>query len=147
MTGIGKSQNKTELHHLLQLPGAVPGTNNLLSAGTGRCQVKLYWYTVGPDLFVSIYNDCPHIGAVALADFEPASGRAWASVLSAVGHREDALAHTQARRISARLHCRVCLVAGIHLDEITAEEICLIEQSAQEAVGQLLDLCRNPGSV
>jgi len=91
--------------------------------GTGRTEVSLVVQTIGDDLFVRLFNGQEHIGAVALSEYHPEENRASTSVITRFGHKDDSVAHMAAHKICRHLKKPVCAIAGIHLDNITKEEI------------------------
>jgi hypothetical protein len=95
----------------------------VLHEGVGRAEVSLSSESVGDDLIVRLFNKEAHIGAVALAEYHSGEKRASTSVLTRFGHRDDSVAYTAAYKICRHLKKPVCAIAGIHLDDITKEEI------------------------
>jgi gallate decarboxylase subunit D len=95
----------------------------VLHEGAGRTKVSLSARSMGNDLIIRLFNSQAHIGAVALSEYNPAEKRASTSVLTRYGHRDDSIACMAAYRICRRLKKPVCTIAGIHLDNITKEEI------------------------
>ncbi len=71
--------------------------------GEGRTLVRLRWEAVGPDLVLWFSGAGAHVGAVALGDFDPRSGRAYVQSLSAPGHRDDLIARQMAIEASRGL--------------------------------------------
>lgn len=108
-----------------------------LSTGKGRTRVSLWAYQIGSDLVVCIYGENAHIGAVALGEYDHKEKRTSCSVITRLGHKDDAVAQEAARSISTRTRKPVCVVAGIHLDKITAIEIDAILENARSLVAQL----------
>ncbi len=108
-----------------------------LSAGKGRTRVSLLTYQMGNDLIVCIYGENAHIGAVALGEYDHKEKRASCSVITRLGHKDDTVAQEAARSISRHTKRPVCVVAGMHLDKITAIEIDGILQNARSLVAQL----------
>jgi len=94
-----------------------------LSKGEGRTKVKLSAWYMGNDLVVCICNDNAHIGAVALGDYDHASKRTSTSVITRLGHKDDAVAQQTAYIIGKSMKRPVCVIAGIHIDNITKGEI------------------------
>jgi hypothetical protein len=92
---------------------------------------------VGCDLVVCIYNENAHIGAVALGEYDHKEKRASCSVITRLGHKDDAVAQEAAHSISKRTKRAVCVVAGIHLNKITAIEIDGILENARSLLAQL----------
>ena len=98
---------------------------------------------MGDDLVLLVFNEQAHIGAVALADIDQGSKRAWASVLSSAGHREDKLAHELSLKVCRSLRRRVCVIAGIHVDDITPEEIADVLTAARAVTNQFIEFVRD----
>jgi len=93
------------------------------SRGRGRTKVSLWADYMGSDLIVCIYNENAHLGAVAVAEYDFKEERACSSVITRLGHRDDEVAKKQAHIIARQTKKPVCVIAGIHLDDITPEEI------------------------
>jgi hypothetical protein len=110
-----------------------------LSEGTGRTKVTLSAQSIGKDLIVRIFNANGHLGAVAVADYSHAENRASNSVITRLGHKDDAIACRAAYNLCKRLRAPVCVIAGIHLDNITGEEIDTITQNCDKLVGKFGD--------
>jgi hypothetical protein len=95
----------------------------LISRGKGRTLVNLQAVSMGSDLIICIYNKNAHIGAVAVGEYDSKNKRASVSVVTRLGHKDDAVAQKAAYKICSTTKKAVCVVAGIHLDRITQEEI------------------------
>jgi len=106
----------------------------ILSAGTGRTRVTLKASSLGNDIVVHITNESAHIGAVAVGEYDFANSRASVSTITRLGHKDDVIAYQAAYNISKTTHKPVCVIAGIHLDNITKEEIPTITHNAAECV-------------
>jgi hypothetical protein len=91
--------------------------------GRGRTKVSLWVNTFGSDLVVFVYNKNAHIGAVAVGEYDHVHERASVSLITRLGHKDDAIAQTAAYLISKASHKPVCVIAGVHLEDITGEEI------------------------
>ena len=109
----------------------------LLSEGTGRTKVSLSAQLIGKDLVIYIFNEGGHLGAVAVADYSYEENRASTSVLTRLGHKDDAVAYDAAYRLCKLLKKPVCAIAGIHLDDITSEEIAVINRNCGRLVDKL----------
>lgn len=94
-----------------------------LNRGRGRIKVSLLANSFGSDLVVFVYNENAHIGAVAVGEYDHVHERASVSLITRLGHKDDAIAQTAAYLISKSSHQPVCVIAGVHLDDITGEEI------------------------
>ena len=110
-----------------------------LTKGDGRTRVKLQANTIGDDLVVSIYNENAHLGAVAVGEYDPEHQRASVSVITRLGHKDDALAQRAAHSISKATKKPVCVIAGIHLENITQKEIDEISKNAVSAVEEFIN--------
>jgi hypothetical protein len=123
------------------LPANDPGKADkfLISEGQDRTRVSLEASAIGPDLIIRIYNDSPHMGAVAVGEYDFEHQRASVSVLTRLGHKDDALAQSCAHDISRSTHKPVCVIAGVHLDDITLDEIKLIQSNTRLVVERFLN--------
>jgi hypothetical protein len=110
----------------------------LFSEGEGRTRISLEASTMGQDLMVCIFNHAPHIGAVAVAEYDFEHQRASVSVVTRLGHKDDALAQTAAHEISKSILKPVCVIAGVHLDDITLVEINIIQKNTRILVKRFL---------
>ena len=104
------------------------------SKTVGRVTLVLEGRNIGGDLFVTLTGGTAHIGAAALAYRDFGTGRTTASVLSAPGHKEEEIALRGAKTLSKALNKTVLFAAGIHLDDITPEEIAEIEKACMEII-------------
>ncbi len=112
----------------------------LLSEGTGRTRVNLTTHTIGRDLVVCLFNEQGHLGAVALSDYSSEEDWASTSVLTRLGHKDDALACNATYQLCKHLKKPVCAIAGVHLDDITAEEIAQITHNCRRLVEKLISM-------
>jgi hypothetical protein len=116
-------------------------TPMVLHAGAGRTRVGLSIGHIGEDLVITLSGGAGHIGAVAVADYRDGDGRVSVSVLTRLGHKEDAVATSVARKLCKVVKRPVCAIVGIHLDDITDGEITQIlencEKLVEDAVGRL----------
>lgn len=112
----------------------------MLPKGEGRARVNVIVSSMGSDLVVRIYNQDGHIGAVAVGDYDYEHERASVSVVTRLGHKDDTLAKEAAYLLSKSMRRPVCVVAGVHLDDITAEEIDRILANTKLAVSEIIDV-------
>ncbi|WP_411170101.1 hypothetical protein ACH36K_06310 [Clostridium sp. MB05] len=99
---------------------------------------------MGNDLNISIYGgDTPHIGAVALGipresllDKNKISSSV--SILTITGHKEDIIVQNVAKKISSTLNSTVVISCGIHIDNITFDEIESLNSIIDELVNELI---------
>ena len=111
-----------------------------MHAGKGRTKVSLSAQGIGNDLIVCLFNVQGHLGAVALADFCHAENRASTSVITRLGHKEDAVARNAAHTLCRKFKKPVCAIAGIHVEEITEAEIAEILANCDVLVEKLSKL-------
>jgi len=111
-----------------------------LAKGRGRTRVNITVDSLGSDLLVRIYNRNAHIGAVAIGDYDHEHERASVSVITRLGHKDDALAKEAAYLVSKSIRRPVCVIAGVHLDNITGEEIDRILANTKNAISEIIDV-------
>ncbi len=111
-----------------------------LEQGSGRTRISLEANLMGDDLVVLIFNEKAHIGAVSLAEWDSVHGRASVSVVTRLGHKDDSVAQAAAYSICKSLRRPVCVIAGIHIDDITAEEIKEFGKNGNLIVDAFLEL-------
>jgi gallate decarboxylase subunit D len=109
-----------------------------LCCGSGRTAVNLRYNYLGEDVIVQIFNQGAHLGAVAIGEYDSSHQRASVSVVTRLGHKEDGVAHSAAHRICKTLKKPVCVIAGIHLEAITAQEMDQVQRNADGAVDALV---------
>ena len=112
-----------------------------LTKGEGRARVNVTVNSLGSGLVVRIYNQNAHIGAVAVGDYDYEHQRASVSVITRPGHKDDALAREAAYLLCKSTRRPVCVIAGVHLDNITAEEIDKILTNTKTAIREIIDVC------
>lgn len=93
---------------------------------------------------VFIYNENAHVGAVALGEYATEYKRASVSLITRLGHKDDAIAQMAAYQISRSLQKSVCVIAGIHLDDITRDEIERLVENATLAVDSFIKSTKIP---
>jgi len=110
-----------------------------ITRGEGRTKVRLSAHYIGSDLVVYIYNQNAHLGAVAIGEYDHRSKRASTSVITRLGHRDDTIAQKAAYLISKTTKKPVCVIAGIHLDNITEAEITELLQNSSRVVDEFIN--------
>ena len=94
-----------------------------ITKGEGRTRISLSVQDFGDDLVAFICNENAHIGAVAVGEYDHKQARTSTSVITRLGHKDDALAQKAAYLITKHTKKPSCVIAGVHLDNITGEEI------------------------
>jgi hypothetical protein len=106
--------------------------------GKGRTRITVSVKLMGKDLILCIYNEEAHIGAAALADYDHKEARASTSLITRLGHKDDVLAYATAHKVCRHTKKPVCVVAGIHVDNITEAEITQIVKNTNILIDTLL---------
>jgi hypothetical protein len=115
--------------------------DTFLSNTSGRLSITLRSMEVGSDLLVVITGGKAHIGATAVGI--TCGGLASASVITVPAHREDRVVKSAAEKLAKALDRSVVVVAGIHYDAITKDEIDESLRLCDELVNALaVELCR-----
>lgn len=109
-----------------------------LEEGSGRTKVSLAAWRAAKDLLVYLYNQNIHIGAVAVAGYNREEKRAFSSVVTMPGHRDDEVAKKQAHILARHTKGTVSVIAGIHVDNITLKEIAEVTANADKVVQALI---------
>ena len=109
-----------------------------LTKGEGRTRISLSAQSLGSDLVVSIYNENAHIGAIAVSEYDHRENRTSTSVITRLGHKDDAIAQKAAYLISKYTKRPSCVIVGVHLDDITEEEIRKFLENADSLVKDFL---------
>lgn len=109
----------------------------------GRIEITLEAKRIGDDYLLALTGGREHIGAVGVGHFDEKSLRASSSVLTMPGHREEQLALQGARQVSRATKKTTVFVVGIHLDNISPEEIKEIVSTAEEMIADYIAFCEN----
>jgi len=109
-----------------------------LTKGEGRTEVNFSACFMGNDLIVCIYNGKAHIGAVAVGEYDHVEGRTSISVITRLGHKDDVIARKAAYLISRHIKGPSCVIAGVHLNGITEEEIQKLLENTDSLVKNFL---------
>jgi hypothetical protein len=109
-----------------------------LTEGEDTTRVSLWAFHMGEDVIVCIHNENAHIGAVAVAEYDHKRQRASTSVITRSGHKDDVVAQKAAYSISKHTKKPVCAIAGIHIDNITEEEIKQVLENVNSLISKLL---------
>ncbi|CUH95028.1 hypothetical protein P22_1097 [Propionispora sp. 2/2-37] len=111
-----------------------------LTKGSGRTKVTLICDRMGTGLVVRIFNEAEHIGAVAVGEYDHAHERASCSLINRLGHKDDVIALPVAHRIARKTKNPVCVIAGVHLDNITPSEISVLTYGYEKLVDEMLGM-------
>lgn len=115
---------------------------------SGRMKINMKAIAVGEDLCVIISGgDSPHIGCVTLSVPRPSLSdesivSATTSVLNLVGHKDDEAARYVSHTLSAKLGKNAVVTCGIHVDNITNDEIKLVFALLQQLTDTVIQQYR-----
>ncbi len=104
----------------------------------GRIAVTVTAEDMGDGIIVRMFNENAHIGSVAVGEYYAAGDRASCSVITRLGHKEHGVAARAAEKIAKETKRPVTVIAGIHIDRITASEIKTVVQMCDRLVDALI---------
>lgn len=118
--------------------------NIIMTEGSMPYEVRAEVCQIGSDVVLMVSGgEKPHVGAVAVGIPRPSLEdpdvlSSTASVFALVGHKEDDVAKIIARKLSAFLNKNTVVTVGIHVDDINAEGIKLIQDNCNKVVERIL---------
>lgn len=106
----------------------------VIELDSGRLRIKFRFLSLGNDIICLVTGGESHLGASSISECynRKDSHRATTSSISVKGHKEKVITEIISEKISKELRCNVLVVAGVHYDNITKEEI-----------ADILNICRN----
>ncbi len=109
-----------------------------LTRGEGRSKLSFSAQYLGDGLVAYVYNENAHIGAVALSEYDYKEERVSTSVITRLGHKEDVIAQRAAYLLSKNTKRPTCVIAGVHINSITEEEIKSVIETVDSMVKDFL---------
>ena len=135
---------------------AAPGTGEsysvssfTVSAKKGRFKVVAAVHEIGPDILVAVWGgNRPHIGAIGMAQARQSlrdeeETAATGSVFTLLGHKEDLIVKPLAEEITRRFGRNSVVVAGIHWDNLTDDEIKTAEKLCRNLTIKIIEKLAN----
>lgn len=116
-----------------------------IEIGEGRTRIRIMFEEAGKDLVVICTGGTvPHIGAVAIGvpvprRNDPSSYRGSVSVLTIPPHREDLIVRPAAEKLVSTLAKTTVVVAGIHLDNPSPQELQQILENCDKGVNKIIE--------
>jgi hypothetical protein len=117
--------------------------------GEGRHKVEAAVSFCGEDLSVAIGGgDTYHVGAVALATPRESLKKdgtisATASVLCALGHKDDMSARAAALRLSSAFNSNASVSVGLHIDSAGEIDVKLLQANFDTLIEQIVGRLKN----
>ncbi|MDF2699804.1 MAG: hypothetical protein K0Q49_1360 [Haloplasmataceae bacterium] len=111
---------------------------------SGRIKLIMKVNPIGDDLCINIFGgDTPHIGCITLSVPRPSLSNAnmtsaTTSVLNLTGHKDDEAARYVSHTLAAKLNKNVVVTCGIHVDQITVDEIKMITELLKQLTDQVI---------
>ena len=110
------------------------------SVGDGIFKVIAEVKIIGDDLMISVWGGTkPHIGSISVS--VPRLGlqdnttmSATSSIINLIGHKDEVVARKFSEQLAAKFNKNVIATAGIHIDDITENQINILMQN-------MTDLC------
>ena len=99
---------------------------------------------MGKDYTLAVYGgERPHVGSVVMAVARPSlTGEgvsATSSVLNNVGHKDEVIARMFAEAVAKAKGCTAVCACGIHMDNITPEQLELVRQASERLLERVLN--------
>ena len=109
----------------------------------GNFTVEADVVAMGQDLLVIVQGGRSHIGAIGVGLprqglKDPGTISATSSVFTFLGHKEDGLVKSMSERLAAHFNRKVVVIAGIHWDDLKAEEIVSIVELCERVTGKII---------
>ena len=120
--------------------GLPPEFEARYEVGLGRLAVEIRARRHGRDLLVSVGGGDSHVGAVAIdSPGGGTQGEFYTDAMVVPGHKEEPMAREFASRLAAATGTTCAVVAGIHIDSATPEEIDTLVANARTGLDDLLE--------
>jgi metal-dependent hydrolase (beta-lactamase superfamily II) len=123
--------------------------NYELEAVEGRINIKIKAIELGNDLCVIVTGgESPHIGCTILSVPRPGLDdksiiSSTESVLNLTGHKDDDALRHAAHLLSSKLNKNVVVTGGIHVSNITEEEISTVIRLLKDLTEKLIIQIKN----
>jgi len=104
-------------------------SSRTISEKQDKFEIVAVIYELSEDCLVILYGGTrPHIGAIGMAQARPSlkdqnENAATSSVFTYIGHKEDMAAKSISEELTRRLGRNTVVVAGIHWDNLSIEDI------------------------
>lgn len=108
------------------------------SVGEDIYQVVAEVKIIGDDLMISVWGGTkPHIGSISVSVPRPGlkdntSISSTSSIINLIGHKDEVVARKFSEQLAAKFNKNAIATAGIHIDDITENQINIIMQNVTE---------------
>lgn len=105
------------------------------SVGNGIFKVIAEVKIIGDDLMISVWGGTkPHIGSISVSVPRPGLKdktimSSTSSVINLIGHKDEVVARKFSEQLSAKFNRNAIATAGIHIDDITENQMDIIMQN------------------
>ena len=99
--------------------------------------------SMGQDYTICVWGgDTPHVGSVVMAVARPSlTGEGTgvtSSVINGMGHKDEYVARKFAEAVAVKYNCTAVCTCGIHIDNITKEQLKEIADACERLLTRLL---------
>lgn len=115
-----------------------------INVGEGKYEISAKAIITCNGLLVTLFGgERSHIGAVAIAIPRPSlrnptERSVTSSIFTLVGHKDDEIAKPAAESISRELNQVTVVVAGVHVENASSDEIRLLVENSMKAIENLI---------
>ena len=100
--------------------------------------------SMGQDYTICVWGgDTPHVGSVVMSVARPSlTGEGTgvtSSVINGMGHKDEYVARKFAEAAAVKYNCTVVCTCGIHIDNITKEQLKEIADASDRLLARLLE--------
>ena len=99
---------------------------------------------MGKDYALAVYGgDTPHIGSVIMSTVRPSltgvGDGVTSSVINGIAHKDDIVGKLFAEAVALKAKCVVTCSCGVHMDDISSEQIRIVKEKCAELLEMTLE--------
>lgn len=108
------------------------------------CPLSCQIIPMGRDYTIAVHGGTlPHVGSVVMAQARPSltgeGTSSTSSVLNGIGHKDEFVARMFAEAVAVRGNCTAVCSCGIHVDDVTPEQLKLIKEGCERLLKKCLE--------